>query len=134
MERLGKIVRGIIARLRGPSPSLSRRWLIIAKIMAKVVVTPEGCYLWQGGNSGTGRGGGYPRMKLDGGTVAVHIAMWVCEHGPIPPRKQLDHTCNQRMCVNPAHLEMVTHKENQRRRDMRRAATQLNKKTFKEAA
>ena len=58
-------------------------------------------------------------MKLDGATVAVHIAMWVIEHGPIPPRKQLDHVCRNRLCVrpDPDHLEMVTHKQNMKRRD-----------------
>ncbi|WP_409999214.1 HNH endonuclease signature motif containing protein [Bradyrhizobium sp. SZCCHNG3015] len=56
-------------------------------------------------------------MCLDGGTMAVHIVMYVLEHGPIPPRKQLDHRCRARRCVNADHLEMVTHKENQRRRD-----------------
>ncbi len=56
-------------------------------------------------------------MCLDGGTMAVHIVMYVIEHGPIPPRKQLDHRCRTRRCVNPEHLEKVTHKQNQRRRD-----------------
>lgn len=55
-------------------------------------------------------------MNLDGATVAVHIAMFVCENGPIPPRKQVDHKCRNRLCVRPTHLEMVTHKQNQRRR------------------
>lgn len=29
------------------------------------------------------------------------------------------HLCNQRLCCNPAHLELVTHLTNQRRRDAR---------------
>jgi hypothetical protein len=52
--------------------------------------------------------------------MAVHIVMFVLEHGPIPPRKQLDHLCRTRRCVNADHLELVTHKENQRRRDKAR--------------
>lgn len=79
------------------------------------------CLLWTGPTSGsTGRGAGYPRMCVDGGTMAVHIVMWVIENGPVPPRKQLDHLCRNRLCVSPDHLEMVTHKENQRRRDRAR--------------
>ncbi|MFB3816181.1 MAG: HNH endonuclease signature motif containing protein [Candidatus Methylomirabilales bacterium] len=35
--------------------------------------------------------------------------------GPIPPGKQLDHTCRVRCCVRPSHLEPVTQKENIRR-------------------
>jgi len=49
--------------------------------------------------------------------------MYVIEYGPIPPRKQIDHTCRNRLCVNPSHLEMVTHKQNQKRRDAARSMT-----------
>lgn len=105
--------------MRPDSPS--RRERIRAKIMARVVIDPvTGCWLWTGPDSGkTGRGHGYPRMSLDGATVAVHIAMWTIEHGPIPPRKQLDHACRNRRCVNPdpEHLEMVTPLVNARRRE-----------------
>lgn len=75
------------------------------------------CWIWQGGTSGGGRGGGYGRLRLDGGMVATHRAMFIVEHGPIPSRKQIDHKCRNRLCCNPAHLEMVTHKQNQMRRD-----------------
>jgi hypothetical protein len=36
--------------------------------------------------------------------------------GPIPPGLVLDHLCNNPPCVNPAHLEPVTAKENMRRK------------------
>ena len=58
-------------------------------------------------------------MSLDGGTVAVHIAWWTNEHGLIPPRKQLDHLCRRRLCID--HTDLVTHKRNQKRRDAARA-------------
>lgn len=32
--------------------------------------------------------------------------------GPIPEGMELDHLCKNRRCVNPAHLEPVTHHEN----------------------
>lgn len=104
---------------RAPRPTNpNRRENIRAKIMAKVKICPaSGCWIWTGGTSGTGRGGHYARMSLDGGTVAVHRTLWINEFGAIPPRKQLDHTCTTRGCVNPAHLELVTHLQNMRRRD-----------------
>lgn len=75
------------------------------------------CWEWQGADSGkSGRGAGYPRMSLDGATVAVHIAAWVNANGLIPPRKQLDHLCCNRICVRPDHLELVTAKRNAQRR------------------
>ena len=81
---------------------------------------PSPCHEWQGGTSGTGRGGGYARMSLDGHTVAVHIVSWVNENGLVPGKKQIDHLCNNRLCVNEKHLEMVTHKENQKRKAKRK--------------
>lgn len=106
---------------------MSRRDRIRAKIMERVEIDPvTGCWLWTGPTSGeNGRGKGYPRMSLDGATVAVHRAMWICEHGPIPPGKQIDHCCpgRRRLCVNPApeHTKLVTHLRNQRLRDAARA-------------
>lgn len=97
---------------------MCRRSEIEAKIKSNVEIDPvTGCHIWQGSHSGNGRGGGYPRMSLDGQTVAVHRVMYVNANGYVPSKKQIDHVCRNRMCVNPAHLEMVTHKENQRRRD-----------------
>lgn len=105
---------------------MSRREQIREKIMARVVVDPvTGCWIWQGPTSGNkGRGKNYPRMSLGSQTVAVHLVMWTNEHGYIPGKKQLDHKCRNRLCVNPdpEHTELVTHKENQKRRDQARAA------------
>ncbi len=49
---------------------------------------------------------------------AVHRVMFTNEHGYVPGKKQIDHKCRNRLCVNPDpdHLEMVTHKRNQMRR------------------
>lgn len=75
------------------------------------------CHIWQGATSGTtGRGHGYGRISVNGHTSAVHRVVYTHFFGYIPPKKQIDHLCNIRLCCNPDHLEMVTHKENQRRR------------------
>lgn len=89
---------------------------IMAKLMSRVRHEGE-CWLWTGPTSGGGRGGGYGRMSLDGQTVATHRVMATLIFGYIPGNKQVDHTCGNRLCLNPDHLEIVTHKENQRRRD-----------------
>lgn len=100
---------------------MCRRSDIETKIQNNILVIDAGyetpCHFWQGSHSGTGRGGGYPRMSLDGHTVAVHRVVYINQHGFVPSKKQIDHKCRNRMCVNVNHLEKVTHKENQRRRD-----------------
>lgn len=40
---------------------------------------------------------------------------WEHEHGPVPDGLELDHLCRNRACVNPEHMEPVTHEENNRR-------------------
>lgn len=96
-----------------------RRLKIFSKILLRLNFdSPDGCWLWTGPTSGEGRGGGYPRMCLDGQTVAVHRVMFTHRHGYVPGKKQIDHKCRNRLCCNPDHLEIVTHKENQRRRDV----------------
>ena len=105
-----------------------RRTKILTKIMARVRVDTDcGCWIWQGPTSGNGRGGGYALMCLDGQTVAVHRVMATLFMGYIPGKKQVDHTCRNRLCVNPDHLEIITHKENQRRRDAARKGVEDDK-------
>jgi hypothetical protein len=98
-----------------------RRQQIMEKIMDRVTLDPEtGCWEWQGPTSGNGRGGGYGRMCLDGQTVSVHLVVFCHYFGYIPGKKQVDHTCENRICCNPAHLDLVTHLENQRRKARRK--------------
>ena len=102
---------------------MCRRTSIDDKIRANIAIIDMGyetpCHIWQGSHSGDGRGGGYPRMSLDGQTVAVHIVAFTNKNGFVPGKKQIDHKCNQRMCVNEDHLQMVTHKKNQKLRIQR---------------
>ena len=84
---------------------------------------PSPCHLWTGPDSGTGRGGGYGRMSLDGQTVAVHLVVFTHYYGYIPGKKQIDHKCNNRLCCNPAHLQLVSHLKNQRLRAKRAKTT-----------
>jgi hypothetical protein len=92
---------------------MTRREKMREYILARTIVDDDGCRIWTGRTSGNGRGGGYPRFDFDGGTMAVHRA-WILENGPIPSRKQLDHTCRKRLCIDCT--ELVTHKVNQERR------------------
>lgn len=95
-----------------------RRGDLFDRVVARCELNPErGCWTWLGGNSGNGRGGGYGRISVDGQMMAVHRVMFMIMHGPIHANRQVDHKCRNRLCCNPDHLEAVTHKENQKRRD-----------------
>lgn len=83
-----------------------------ARIASKFTIDPAtGCWLWHGAIGGTG----YAHARIDGRTQPVHRVIYELLVGPIPSGLQIDHLCRVRHCVNPDHLEPVTHAENWRR-------------------
>lgn len=86
------------------------------RLMRKVVVH-EGCWLWAGAQAGNGssEGRGYGIMWTGKRNDYVHRIAYEHSFGPIPEGLEIDHLCRVRRCVNPAHLEAVTHAENKRR-------------------
>lgn len=66
------------------------------------------CWLWTAGKNS----GGYGVTYASGRAMVAHRWAYESEVGPIPAGLQLDHLCRVRHCVNPAHLEPVTIREN----------------------
>lgn len=66
------------------------------------------CWLW----SGCLNAQGYGVISVNGKVLRAHRMMYECSIGAIPLNKELDHLCRNPSCINPAHLEPVTHKEN----------------------
>ena len=78
------------------------------------------CWLWTGAK--TRYGYGYLTMpRRSGGRVrggrkiGAHKLMYEHVNDPVPDGLELDHLCRVHNCVNPEHLEAVTHAENVRR-------------------
>lgn len=81
------------------------RWTFWQKALRGIVVV-DGCWIWPSVNN---RGYGHF------GQEKAHREVWEFLIGPIPDGFTIDHKCRVTACVNPAHLEPVTHAENCRR-------------------
>lgn len=66
------------------------------------------CWIVDGWNSGDG----YAKISFLGRSWMVHRLLYSIYFGGIPEGFVLDHTCRQRACCNPGHLEAVTHQIN----------------------
>lgn len=69
----------------------------------------EECWEWQAAKDRHG----YGHFFVNGKVELAHRVAYELLIGPIPEGKELDHVkergCTSRACVNPAHLEPVTH-------------------------
>jgi len=76
----------------------------------------SGCWLWDGPISKRGYGG-FMRVgpRGDNKQVEPHKFSYLLHKGPVPAGLEIDHLFRVRDCVNPDHLEAVTHAVNMRR-------------------
>jgi hypothetical protein len=71
------------------------------------------CWAWQWSKSSHG----YGQRRIEGKLVNMHCKFYEEKYGKVPEGLELDHLCRVPSCVNPDHLEPVTHAENMRRGD-----------------
>lgn len=88
------------------------------RVLSRIAVSDADCWDFVGA---TARG--YGRVTV--GSVAdgtrrqryAHAVVYEALVGPIPAGHEPDHLCGNTRCVNPEHIEYVTHRENVRRGD-----------------
>ena len=84
----------------------------IDRIESRISPEPNsGCWLWMAGCDDRG----YARISVGGRWRYAHRVYFEHINGPVQPGLELDHKCRMPCCVNPDHLEPVTHQENVRR-------------------
>lgn len=81
----------------------------VARFEAKVA-RGEGCWEWQASCAGKG----YGQMKLpkQRRQEYAHRLAYLIYVGPIPPKAEVCHTCDNPRCCNPEHLFLGTSHDN----------------------
>ncbi|MFC6017775.1 HNH endonuclease [Plantactinospora solaniradicis] len=74
----------------------------------KVTVSQTGCWEW----TASTRAGGYGYFYWQGRDDLAHRVAYAVLVATVPGKLSLDHLCRVRHCVNPDHLEPVTHRTN----------------------
>ncbi|MDX3067722.1 HNH endonuclease [Streptomyces sp. ND04-05B] len=92
-------------RGRGPSGQTP------AQIILRMTDRSGECWVWTGRKNPKG----YAQIVIAKHQRTAHRVSYETFIGPIPEGLEIDHLCRVRHCVNPAHLEPVTHQENVRR-------------------
>jgi hypothetical protein len=87
-------------RVRQPVDPVVRFWRNVRK--------GDLCWNWAGSIDVCG----YGRLWDGTRTVRAHRFSYELLVGPIPEGLVLDHLCRNTRCVNPEHLEAVTHRDN----------------------
>ena len=76
-----------------------------------IKILPSGCWVWTYKLNKWGYGN-YAKRRTDGSKVSnAHVWAWERVNGRVPDGQELHHTCLNRACCNPNHMQALTHAE-----------------------
>lgn len=78
------------------------------RFYGKIAAGPTNCWIW----TSVLRGNGYGAIKVGSRFALAHRVSYEMHVGPIPAGLTIDHLCDEPRCVNPAHLEPATLRDN----------------------
>jgi HNH endonuclease len=77
----------------------------VKALVERTEVNEDGCWVWTGAKYTTT---GYGQIRWGGKRLTTHRWVYALLVEPVPTGMVVHHTCGNRLCVNPEHLQLMT--------------------------